>query len=258
MSPSTSEGPHSSANRQAAAGSGPPRSAPRGGPGCTRHGPAGSRRACRPAPSRAPGGPSGRRCSCRSRRTPGRLCRTRCTRSSASSSVVVSGLSQITSRPCASASRAAAWCRPFGVMIASTSMPSGARRFPCDQLGMVGIGALGRDADRCRRRARASGIPAQHARDYLEMIVHARGDAMDLADERAGAAADHAEPQPAAQSLERRVHDPYLPVCIRLVAPGLARSGAAVVASARIVHYKAQASSWPSRSDRARQTEFPG
>jgi large subunit ribosomal protein L35 len=33
--------------------------------------------------------------------------------------------------------------------------------------------------------------------------------------------------------------------------------GAAVVASARIVDYKAQASSRPSRSERARQTEFP-
>src|SRR5439155_1007876 len=51
--------------------------------------------------------------------------RTVCTRSSASATVVVIGLSQITSMPRSRNARAIAWWLSFGVTMLTTSMPSG-------------------------------------------------------------------------------------------------------------------------------------
>jgi hypothetical protein len=74
------------------------------------------------------------------------------------------------------------------------------------QLGVIAVGALVGDADRPGRGARTLGVAAQHRGHHLEMVVEARGGAVHGADERAGPPADHAEPQPAPETRDRRVH----------------------------------------------------
>ena len=77
-----------------------------------------------------------------------------------------------------------------------------------DPVGALGLGlrhalivvidAVFGEAERLARAARFLRRGGERAGDELIVVVHARGDAMDGADERALAAAHHAEPDPAA------------------------------------------------------------
>ena len=69
--------------------------------------------------------------------------------------------------------------------------PVVARRFRPRHLAKVGIAAV--EAEVSRRRLRPRRVRRQRACDQPEAAVHARGDAVDGADERALAAADHAK-----------------------------------------------------------------
>ena len=72
-----------------------------------------------------------------------------------------------------------------------------ARRLLLRHLLEAGIGALGRDPQLRGRRPGPCRIGAERARDQLVAVVQTRGDAVHGADERALAAADHAQAQPA-------------------------------------------------------------
>jgi hypothetical protein len=81
-----------------------------------------------------------------------------------------------------------------------------ARALAGDQLGVVAVGPVGRDAEVQRRRARALPVAAEHCRHHLIVVVQAGGRAVHRADERARPAADHAQAQPPPEMLDGPVH----------------------------------------------------
>jgi hypothetical protein len=85
----------------------------------------------------------------------------------------------------------------FGVTIATTSMPS-LRLLRPGHLLEIAVGAIAGNADFERRVDRALALRGQRTGNDLVVVVDARGDAMDAADEGALSAADHAQPNPPA------------------------------------------------------------
>ena len=85
-----------------------------------------------------------------------------------------------------------------------------ARRLLRRHLLEAAVGALGRDPKLCGRRPGALRLGAERARDQLVAVVETRGDPVHGADERALAAAHHAQAQPAARGAVPLAFDRHL------------------------------------------------
>ena len=82
--------------------------------------------------------------------------------------------------------------------IATASIPSGALGLGLRHALVIVVDAVGGESERLARAARLVRRRRQGAGDEFVLVVDARGDAVDRADEGALPAAHHAEPDPAA------------------------------------------------------------
>ena len=100
-------------------------------------------------------------------------------------------------------------CRWLGVTMTTASMPSGRAASAARHRAIVGIAAVGRDADLGGRGGGVVGIGRQRAGDQRDAVVEPHRQAVHGADEGVAAAADHADPQPpSARAVRCRVDHP--------------------------------------------------
>ena len=91
-------------------------------------------------------------------------------------------------------------CRWLGVTMTTASMPSGRAASACAIVAIVGVAALGRDADLGRRSGGVLRIGRERPGDQRDLVVEPHREPVHRADEGVAAAAHHPDPQPSSRA----------------------------------------------------------